>query len=134
MLVSGGVWRVRRCISAAVLLCLRARCFDSPLMSHLSRKPNRGDNEYRTRPGEHRRQTNLQNCQHPSVLVSRGCAADVCDLCLVTPSANRPFTADHQRESTRCVSNTRRGIVEAVADPLHECAMDESTPVKLMSL
>ena len=27
MLVSCGVWRVRRCVSAAVLLCLRARGF-----------------------------------------------------------------------------------------------------------
>ena len=27
MLVSCGVWRVRWCVSAAVLLCLRARCF-----------------------------------------------------------------------------------------------------------
>ena len=77
-------------------------------MCHLVRRPNRGDNKHRTRLGEHRRRTNLRNCQHPSVLVSRGCAADVCELCLVTFWANRAFTADHQRESARCVSNTER--------------------------
>ena len=79
VLVSCGVWRVRRCVSAAVLLCLRARgfaltsCFLK--LCHLSRKTqkrNRGDGEYRTRPGEHRRRTNLRNCQDPLVLVSCG--------------------------------------------------------------
>ena len=103
-------------------------------MCHLARRPNRGDYEHRTRPGEHRRRTNLRNCQHPSVLVSRGCAADVSDLCLVNFLANRAFTADHQRESARGVSNTRRGIVEAVADRPRECAMDGTTPMKLSSL
>ena len=33
VLVSCGVWRVRRCVSAAVLLCLRARCFCSDVVS-----------------------------------------------------------------------------------------------------
>ena len=58
----------------------------------------------------------------------------MCDLCLVTFWDNRAFTAGHQRESARCVSNTRRGIVEAVADPPRECATDKTTPMKLSSL
>ena len=125
------------CCSAAVLSCALVCSFltSCPLkMCRLARRPNRGDSKHRTRPGEHRRRTNLRNCQHPSVLVSCGCAADVCDLCLVTFWDNRAFTADHQRESARCVSNTRRGIVEAVADPQRECAMDKTTPMKLSSL
>ena len=134
----GVMWSVvYLCCSAAVPSCtlVCSVLTSCPLkMCHLARRPNRGDNKHRTRPGEHRRRTNLRNCQHPSVLVSCGCAADVCDLCLVTFWANRAFTADHQRESARCVSNTRRGIVEAVADPPRECATDETTPMKLSSL
>ena len=137
VLVSCGVWRVRRCVSAAVLLCHRERGFalTSYLLKlcHLSRKTqkrNRGDGEYRTRPGEHRRRTNLRNCQDPVVLVSCGVWRR-CLLCVqfFVFFANRLFAADHQSESARCVSSTRRGIVEAVADPPRECAMDETTPM-----
>ena len=110
------MWGVAR---ASVYLCCNAAVPSCALvcsvltschlkMCHLARRPNRGDSKHRTRPGEHRRRTNLRNCQHPSVLVSCGCAADVCDLCLVTFWANRAFTADHQRESARCVQHTEK--------------------------
>ena len=137
MLVSCGAWRasVHLGCSAAVPSCalVCSVLTSCPLkMCRLARRPCRGDSKHRTRPGEPR--LSLRNCQHPSVLVSCGCAADVCDLCLVTFRANRAFTADHQRESARYVSNTRRGIVEAVADPTRECAKDETPPMKLSSL
>ena len=62
-------------------------------------------------------------------------ALQMCVICVsVLCLANRAFTADQQRESARCVSNTRRGIAQAVADPPRECAMDETTPMKLSSL
>ena len=139
VLVSCGVWRVRRCVSPAVLLCLRARGFAlmSCLLklcrlSRMTQKRNRGDGVSRTRPGEH--------CETVKIRwywCHVGCGADVSDLCPVFRLfffANRPFAADHQSESARCVSNTRRGIVEAVADPPRECAMDETTPMKLSSV
>ena len=99
--------------------------------------PTCGDGVSRTRPGEHRRRTNLRNCQDPLVLVSCG----VCRRCVCSVSsflffffANRPFAADHQSESARCVSNTRRGTVEAVADPPRECAKNETTPTNSRGL
>ena len=115
------------CCSAAVPSCalVCSVLTSCPLkMCRLARRPYRGDSKHRTRPGEHR--PNLRNCHNPSVLVSCGCAADVCDLCLVTFWANRAATADHQRESARYVSNT--------PDPTRECAMDKTTPMKLSSL
>ena len=117
VLVSCGVWRVRRCVSAAVLLCLRARGFaltSCPLkLCHLSRetlKRNRGDGEYRTRPGEHRRRTNLLNCQNPLVLVSSGvlrrCVCSVSSFfCFFCQS---PFRSRSKRERAMCVQHTER--------------------------
>ena len=116
VLVSCGVWRVRRCVSAAVLLCLRARgfaltsCFLK--LCHLSRKTqkrNRGDGEYRTRPGEHRRRTNLRNCQDPLVLVSCG----VWRRCVCSVSSfffcQSPFRSrSSKRERAMCVQHTER--------------------------
>ena len=115
MSVSCGVWRVRRCISAAVLQCPSCALVRSvltsclPKMCHLARRPNRGDDEHRTRPGEHRRWTNLRNCQRPSVLVSCGCVADVCDLCLSTLFGHsRLHSRSATRERAMCVQHTER--------------------------
>ena len=83
--------------------------------------------------------TNQQNYQDPAVLVSLPeCDARcVCNklqfFCFFCQWSFRSRSSKRERIMLR-ISARWRGIVEAVADPPRECAMDETTPMKLSSL
>ena len=133
VLVSCGVWRASVCLgcSAAVPSCALF-CF--VLMScllkicHLARKTqkrNRGDGEYRTRPGQHRRGNNLRNCQDPLVLVSCGswrrCVCSVSSFLFFLPIAlSRPIIKARARDvcPARGEESSKPSLIHRASAPL----------------